>query len=204
MIPIEQVALALNSADFPAPAHYTMQFDEIIPRSMRVETIVDLVLAAAAGARRISAAASGSAWPMTSASPGARPLASLVINAHGMCGPDGVALGTGLHAGNVGLWLPVQDMINRIWLCACEVADTHAGERFCHELAQVTHAEVIASKVEQRAGDEDREAVIEILPTTEIFPLRLGRMPRFMIDEFEGPVYSWSRSHRMQPYSPLR
>jgi len=49
-------------------------------------------------------------------------LSALGINAHGMAGPDGVALGTGLHYGSIASLFVFSGQIGRIYLCACQGA----------------------------------------------------------------------------------
>ena len=176
MIPIPQPALALNTSEFGPEYHYTMQASETVTRYARVEFIVESVLrhAGEQGGR----------------------LEALVINAHGMAGPDGVALGVGLHFGNAHLWGPAHGLVGRIWLCACQVADTRAGRDFCQALAAATGAEVVGTVEPQVATYRDLE------PTFGIFPLRLARIPPDCVDEFEGPIFLWSPDGAMRPFDP--
>lgn len=174
MIPIPQPALALNSGDFPTASHYTMAQDVVVRRIIRPEHIVDMVNAAATRASGLRA---------------------VIVNAHGMAGPDGVALGTGLHLGNVHLWGAVHGLIDRIWLCACQVADTLDGQRFCQALAAVTGAEVVASSDPQSVGGPDREFAFD-------WNWRLARIPPMQIDDFEGRVMLWSPDGTVRDYNP--
>ncbi|GGJ16298.1 DUF4347 domain-containing protein [Neoroseomonas lacus] len=173
MIPIPQPALALNSSDFPTSSHYTMEHEVLVRRIIRPEAIVDMVSAAARSGR----------------------LHAVIINAHGMAGPDGVALGTGLHLGNVHLWGAVHGLIERIWMCACQVADTLDGQRFCQSLAVVTGAEVVASSDPQSVGGADREFAFD-------WNWRLARIPPLQIDDFEGHVMLWGPDGVVQDYAP--
>jgi hypothetical protein len=175
MIPIPQPALALNSTDFGASDHYTMRFTNRVSRTLRPPNIVDLV-----------------AFAVRQAGDGG--LAAVVINAHGMEMPDGVALGTGLHLGNVHLWARVHGQIRRIWLCACEVANTRAGWQFCQSLAVASGAEVIGAVIPQLSFDTDREMVLDLANG------RLARIPPMQVDEFEGPVTIWLPDGRTTPF----
>jgi len=103
----------------------------------------------------------------------------VVINAHGMERPDGVALGEGLHEGTMQRLTIWRGRVARIWLVACEMAATSGSRHFCVRLAQVTGAEVIAATAPQYASGWDR-------------PFEFGRgfmIPPGMIDPFEGTVW---------------
>ncbi|MBW6401036.1 DUF4347 domain-containing protein [Roseomonas sp. HJA6] len=173
MIPIPQPALALNSSDFSTASHYTMEHEVVVRRIIRPESIIDMVSGAAGSGR----------------------LRAVIINAHGMAGPDGVALGTGLHLGNVHLWGAVHGLIDRIWLCACQVADTPDGQSLCQSLAVATGAEVVASSDPQSVGGADREFAFD-------WNWRLARVPPMQIDDFEGHVMLWNAEGEVRDYDP--
>jgi hypothetical protein len=103
----------------------------------------------------------------------------VVINAHGMERPDGVALGEGLHETTMQRLTIWRGRVARIWLVACEMAATNGSRKFCTRLAQVTGAEVIAATAQQYAGAGDRR-----------FEFGRGFMiPPGVIDPFEGTVW---------------
>ena len=103
-----------------------MQYNTVVPRSWSVQDIADSISTtiAAAGAR----------------------LSSLVINAHGMAGPGGAALGAGVHYGSIAPLFVFSGRIGRIYLCACQVADTGVGYEFCRFLSMPLNVPVVASK----------------------------------------------------------
>lgn len=174
MISIPQPALALNSSDFPTQSHYTMQSDVVVSRLLRPEHVIDMVRAATGSMGRLRA---------------------VIINAHGMAGPDGVALGTGLHLGNAHLWGSVHGLVDRIWMCACQVADTHAGQQFCQAVAAGSGAEVVASADPQMVGGGDREFAFD-------WNWRIARIPPMQIDDFEGRVMLWTPDGAIRDYDP--
>ena len=169
MIEIPQPALALNSSDFGPSDHYRMQYNTVVPRSWSVQNIADSISTtiAAAGGR----------------------LSSLVINAHGMAGPDGVALGTGLHYGSIAPLFVFSGQIGRIYLCACQVADTGAGYEFCRFLSLQLNAPVVASKEPQTIGTSDREGVGTTGAGAGVF--FYGQVRENFIDNFEGTTYEF-------------
>ncbi|MBP0465534.1 hypothetical protein J5Y09_16530 [Roseomonas sp. PWR1] len=175
MIPIPQPALALNSTDFGVSDHYTMRFNETVHRTLRPDNVVAMV------SHGVRLAGEGG-------------LAAIVINAHGMWGPDGVALGTGLHLGNTHLWSRVNGQIRRIWICACQVADTRAGWQFCQALAVASGAEVVGAVLPQVAATSDREFALDLAHG------RLARIPPMHVDEYEGPVTIWLPDGRTTPF----
>jgi hypothetical protein len=168
MIEIPQPALALNSADFGPSDHYRMQFNHVVPRSWSVQAIADAI---------------GTA--MTAAGS----LRALVVNAHGMCGPDGVALGTGLHIGSVAPLLMFRGSIERVYLCACQVADTGNGYEFCRFLAMRLNAPVVASKEPQVVTTADRAGAGR--STADLGVFAYGQVPENCIDNFEGTTYEF-------------
>ncbi|WP_137125188.1 hypothetical protein [Roseomonas sp. HF4] len=176
MITIPQPALALNSTEFPSESHYTMRHTHRVTRGTPVDAIVTLVAGALAAS-------------------GGR-LEAVIINAHGMFAPDGVALGTRLHLGNAHLWGRVAGAIRRIWLCACQVADTQAGQDFCQALSAATGSEMIGALEEQVARSGDREWAFD--PNH----LRFARIPPGQIDEFEGVVYAWTAGAGRLDFNP--
>jgi hypothetical protein len=103
----------------------------------------------------------------------------VVINAHGMVSPDGVALGEGLHETTLPRLAGWQGRVARIWLVACQMAATPGARHFCTRLAAVTGAEVISATADQRATVFDRS-------------FEIGRgflMPPGVIDDFEGVIW---------------
>lgn len=103
----------------------------------------------------------------------------VVINAHGMERPDGVALGEGLHEGTMTRLAGWRGRVARIWLVACEMAATPGARQFCRRLAAVTGAEVISATAPQYAGFGDRA-----------FEFGRGFMiPPGVIDDFEGVAW---------------
>lgn len=110
----------------------------------------------------------------------------VVINAHGMERPDGVALGEGLHEGTMHRLTIWQGRVARVWLVACEMAATNGSRHFCRRLAAVTGAEVIAATAPQYAGFGDRA-----------FEFGRGFMiPPGVIDAFEGTVWRFQADGR--------
>jgi len=160
LITIPQPALALNSGAFEIRDHYRMDYNAVIPTSWDIPTVRGIV------ETNITAAGGN--------------LLSLVINAHGMCGPDGIALGTGLHLGNLAEFCTdaVRGHIRKIYCCSCEVANTGAGYEFCRAFAIQSGAIVIASKDPQIVGFSDRE-------------WSTAQVPEDQIDDFEGTTYAF-------------
>lgn len=112
----------------------------------------------------------------------------VVINAHGMERPDGVALGEGLHEHSMHRLAIWRGRVARIWLVACEMAATVGARRFCGRLAGVTGAEVIAATAPQVAGIGDRR-----------YEWRRGFLiPPGMIDDFEGTVWRFHPDGRQE------
>jgi len=160
MITIPQPALALNSSDFEVRDHYRMDYNAVISRSLDIPSVAAVV-------------------ETNLASAGGR-LSALVINAHGMAGPDGIALGTGLHLGTLGDFCTpaIREHIRTIYCCSCEVANTGAGYEFCRALALQSGAIVIASFDPQIVGFSDRE-------------WSTAQVPEDQIDDFEGTTFAF-------------
>jgi hypothetical protein len=162
MIPIPSPSVALNSSEFGPGDRYRLDRNFVVcrddPPRFR-DSIAAVAHWVLAGAPRS---------PM-----------QVVINAHGMERPDGVALGEGLHETTLPRLAVWQGRVARIWLVACQMAATAGARHFCARLAAVTGAEVIAATADQRATVFDRR-------------FEFGRgflMPPGMIDDFEGVVW---------------
>jgi hypothetical protein len=160
VISIPQPAMALNSAAFDVRDHYRMDYNEVVSLSADMVTVASAVEASLT-------AAGGS-------------LRALVINAHGLAGPDGIALGTGFHLGNIADFCTpaIRGHIDKIYCCSCEVANTGPGYEFCRSLAMQSGAIVIASKDPQVVGFSDRE-------------WSTAQVPEDHIDDFEGTTYAF-------------
>lgn len=154
MISVHQPSLALNSSDFGTMYHYRMQFNEVITRSMNTTSVATLL------ERNIRKA-------------GGR-LHALIINAHGMASPDGIALGTGLHLGTIDSFCAsaVRGKIEKIYCCSCEVVSTSTGFQFCRTFARLIGGVVIASKDPQIVRNSELELFSFRLPQYQLMALR--------------------------------
>lgn len=171
MIRIPSPSVALNSSQFAPRDHYRLDRNFIVDRNDPP------------GFR--DSMASVAHWVVGGVSRGGL---QVVINAHGMERPDGVALGEGLHAGTMRPLTMWRGRVARIWLVACEMAATNGSRNFCRQLAEVTGAEVIAATAPQVTGVSDRR-------------FEFGRgfmMPPGVIDRFEGTVWRFHPDGRAE------
>ncbi|MFT3734844.1 MAG: hypothetical protein QM776_07445 [Rhodocyclaceae bacterium] len=171
MIHIPFPSLSLNSDDFAPRDHYHLQRNYVIPSihqdgprssnpGISMTRLKDIILTTVEEMGHVN----------------------LVINAHGMCDPEGVALGSGMSSASIeeGGFGDLAGRIRMIYICACEVAQTPEGVTFCYDLARLTQAPVIASEVPQTSGWGDLEFE---------WSWAMARMPNDVIDEFEGTTW---------------
>lgn len=108
-------------------------------------------------------------------------LETLIFNAHGS--PGRIRIGTHIIYLDVEKFRPLRDLVKRIWIVACQVAQIKEtksmtdGNRFCYRLAQESGAYV-------RAGTAVQITYPDLLITNFI--------PYGYIDEWEGEVFTWN------------
>lgn len=175
MIHITQPSLALNSADFGIGDHYTMRYNLVVSRAMDMINLRGIIL-----------------YYLTCV-PGDR-MNALVINAHGMYDPDGVAIGTGLSSSSL-IHLntnnALRNKFQRIYLASCEIAGSISGQDFCSKLALQLNCEVVASEINQAVTAADRTDLSGATPV----------IASSQIDEFEGTTYLWNSNGTRGPFS---
>ena len=116
-------------------------------------------------------------------------LKALVFNCHGEISEKGdfirLIMGTGIALPDLKHFRKLQNLVENIYIVACNAAAGASGKSFCGELARVTKANVFAGEQVQKQCGSDLQDILN------------GNA----IDDFEGPVYQFGISGEGKPVS---
>ncbi|MEP6900956.1 MAG: hypothetical protein ABJA66_04350 [Actinomycetota bacterium] len=159
MIKIPHPAMTLNTAGF---YEYQMWNTRLVAPNVTPHWLINNVASVAANA------------------PGGK-LSALIFLCHGFVDEKGeflgLHIGTGIHFKNLKEFSKLRNLVDSIYITACQAANGKGGQRFCRELARQAQAIVYA-------GDSNQITT----------PLDIGRLKPGVIDAFEGQVYRFGIS----------
>ena len=114
-------------------------------------------------------------------------LKALVFNCHGEIDEKGnfirLIMGTGIAFDDLKHFKKIQNLVENIYIVACNAAAGPTGKRFCGELARVTKAIVFAGEQTQKQFGSDLQGILN------------GNA----IDDFEGTVFQFGDSGQGKP-----